>query len=575
MARTRQLVVPPPAAEPDPDPPGDGDEDEEEDDDDRSSLGLADDNLDAAIRDGMIAMFERVLNFKNGAATALYDEQQITDVDALRELDDTTIKELCRAIAKAGHSISQISQNRLKLLVWWTKHMWRTSREIDDLTDVQYDDIKLYQSQKTFEDDLVDAKEPAAPTMTLSQATAAACFTQMTTHLDKCRGVTGIPLGYVVRPTLKGPFDAPEDGPEDHPPYGAPESPYPTIDAELSARARILRHDLTHAQLAAPLDTLEANGPFDPAFLVDSTKVFEILHSSWGTSQPWTHARTLAKVKNGRKAFRLLHSLLLGGQQLVTSGSAIMTKLQSFRYDGDRRGFGFDKYVALHVGAHNDHDELQAYDVAPLEESLKILWFQNGIQDKSFDAVRAAICANPGNYTTFTAVQEAYVNFKLQQKATEPPRARQVASFRAGRRDNAPRRGGAGRGRGGGDRKKNLPSQKEVDACTHIVDKDYPTAEYNAFTPAEKQRLYQLRNPGKEPGTGPTRHDRARGKDSSGNRSIASASSSGTKRTADDSQEEPPADGGDQNSWGRDRNRDNPAVQGRQHGKSQKIDKDT
>jgi hypothetical protein len=181
-----------------------------------------------------------------------------------------------------------------------------------------------------------------------------------------------------------------------------------------------------------PIDDLEADGPFDPEFIVDATKVFEILHTCWGTSQPWTHACSLSKVKNGRKAYRLLHSLLLGGQQLVTSGSVIMTKLQSFRYDGDRRGFSFDKYVALHVGAHNDHDDLGAYDVQPLEESLKILWFQDGITDKSFEAVGAAICANPANYTTFTAIQEAYVNFKLQQKATKPPRAHQVASFRAG-----------------------------------------------------------------------------------------------------------------------------------------------
>jgi hypothetical protein len=69
-----------------------------------------------------------------------------------------------------GHSTLQISQNRLKLLVWWMKHMWRTSREVDDLTDIQYDcDIKPFQNQKAFEDALEDAKEPAPPTMTLSR----------------------------------------------------------------------------------------------------------------------------------------------------------------------------------------------------------------------------------------------------------------------------------------------------------------------------------------------------------------------------------------------------------------------
>jgi hypothetical protein len=170
--------------------------------------------------------------------------------------------------------------------------------------------------------------------MTLTPATAVASFTQMKTHLAKCRDTTGLPLEYVVRPQLKGPFDAPEDGPEDHPPFGDPDSPYVAIDAELIAHAPILQIDLTHGQLTCPLDNLEEHGPFDPTFLQDSVKVYDILHMTWGTSQLWTHARSAAaKTKNGRKAFRVLHAHLLGSQQLVTSGSAIMTRLQLLAYD--------------------------------------------------------------------------------------------------------------------------------------------------------------------------------------------------------------------------------------------------
>ena len=35
-----------------------------------------------------------------------------------------------------------------------------------------------------------------------------------------------------------------------------------------------------------------------------------------------------------------------------------MTKLQALRYDGEKRGFTFDKYVALHVQGHVEHDDL-------------------------------------------------------------------------------------------------------------------------------------------------------------------------------------------------------------------------
>ncbi len=84
----------------------------------------------------MIAMYVRILGFKEGIATTLYDDQQITDTDHLRELDDPTIKELCRQIGKEGHPVSMISQNCLKLLVFWQKHMGRTSRGVDDLSKV-------------------------------------------------------------------------------------------------------------------------------------------------------------------------------------------------------------------------------------------------------------------------------------------------------------------------------------------------------------------------------------------------------------------------------------------------------
>jgi hypothetical protein len=196
-----------------------------EEDDEAHALN----NIDARIDTDMIAMYIRVLGFKEGAATALYDDQQITNLNPLRELDDPTIKELCRQIGKEGHPVSMISQNCLKLLVFWVKHMWRTLRGVDDLTKVDYDqDIKHLQAQKAFEDGLKDSKEPDAPKMTLTPATAAASFIKMKMHLTKCRGRTGLPLEYVVRLQLKGPQEVPEDGPEDPPPFGNPCEDFPT-----------------------------------------------------------------------------------------------------------------------------------------------------------------------------------------------------------------------------------------------------------------------------------------------------------------------------------------------------------
>ena len=49
------------------------------------------------------------------------------------------------------------------------------------------------------------------------------------------------------------------------------------------------------------------------------------------------------KTKNGRQVYQTLHAVLLGGEQITSTGSAIVTKLQSFRYEYDRKNFTFDK----------------------------------------------------------------------------------------------------------------------------------------------------------------------------------------------------------------------------------------
>ena len=75
----------------------------------------------------MIAMFKRTLLFSQGAATALYNDQAVQDLDTLREIDDDMTKEMCRVIRKPGedvqgYGISELSLSRLKLLAFWAKH---------------------------------------------------------------------------------------------------------------------------------------------------------------------------------------------------------------------------------------------------------------------------------------------------------------------------------------------------------------------------------------------------------------------------------------------------------------------
>jgi hypothetical protein len=160
--------------------------------------------------------------------------------------------------------------------------------------------------------------------------------------------------------------------------------------------------------------------------------VYNLLHACWGKTSWWSHVKKFSETKNGQQVYRTLHTLLLGRQQVVSTGSAIVTKLQSFRYEGDRKNFNFDKYVNLHIEQHDQHADLQEYGVVPLAENLKSLWFQEGIRDPSLNAVKASINANHANFTDFDSVKDAYMEFKCTDNLNNDPKTQQVASVACG-----------------------------------------------------------------------------------------------------------------------------------------------
>jgi hypothetical protein len=201
--------------------------------------------LEARIRKTTIDMFKQVLLFSQGAAESLYDDQMIRTLDLLQNLTDDIIKELCCAIRKPGgngpgHQISKLSVTCLKLFVFWARHMWRTSRGVDDWTDTTYDEVETLTNQKTLKDNLLDSKLPETPAMTLDPHLAAKAFSDMLIILGKMQGIAGHPLSYVQSPSLKGPYDADmDDKTEDPPPFGQPGSPYVLInDDKLCRRAQ-------------------------------------------------------------------------------------------------------------------------------------------------------------------------------------------------------------------------------------------------------------------------------------------------------------------------------------------------
>ncbi len=163
-------------------------------------------------------------------------------------------------------------------------------------------------------------------------------------------------------------------------------------------------------------------------------------------------------------------------------------------YSGDQRNFTFDKNCTAHVDQHNCHAALAKWNVKPLEETMKIHYFKDGITYPSFASVKSTILVDRTKFQDFDLVMQLYVNYKRLQKAealTHQPRKNSALQGCRGGRQG---RGGRGRGRQGGPGghlSGGVP-QEEVDKVTTTKAWYYPPEDYAKFTPTKKQKHFQL-----------------------------------------------------------------------------------
>jgi len=225
-------------------------------------------------------------------------------------------------------------------------------------------------------------KEPEYVSIALDLVSAAKAFEKVKTILTRIRGVLGVPLIYVIRHLLI-PEESDQDPAfgEDDPVVGA--SQYTSHDHETITRCPILAENCNYN---LEYDKLEIQGPFVPTFLTDSKKVWAILHALFSTSSVWQHVKKFTVTQNGRQVYRTLHSHFFGKDKVDTMRNDIILSLKSKIYQGDRKNFNFGKYCLTHVAEHNCYASLVAYGVNPLEESMKILYFEDGIKDPTLDA---------------------------------------------------------------------------------------------------------------------------------------------------------------------------------------------
>jgi hypothetical protein len=248
--------------------------------------------------------------------------QMVKDAKTLSELDNGAAANICKVVSKdTGQSVAKIAVTKLKLACFWIRHQYRISREIGGngrpLVKILYSGtIDLLQQQKQDKDNwATDNKEPEYTLLTLDTSPAMKVFNTVKTILVQVRGVTGVPLVYVIRVAL-----IPEDE-KDNPPFGDKDTKYTSIDMETIARAPILS-DEADIYKEDP-ENLKAHGPFVPTFPTDAKKVWAILLTCFGLSSAWQNVKKFANQQNGHQSWRTLHNHFFGGDKVCWSNAPL------------------------------------------------------------------------------------------------------------------------------------------------------------------------------------------------------------------------------------------------------------
>jgi hypothetical protein len=450
--------------------------------------------------EAMRKLFIEGLGFNDTAARFITEQEQVDKASVLATLDYDQCEQIVKNTRKQvafGKTITVADRSlrNFQLAVTVAKHYERTSRVLKT-SDIDVSLFPAFKAQKEIEDQQRKDK-PELPTgLELNQTPKAAkVFELVREHLGRYRGISGVPLSYVVR---EQPF--PPDDPD--PMFtNVPRSRYESFDAEMIRRAPIYLNP-----------ALGETGPLHPTFVADMTKVWEVLHDLFSAQPIWVHVKgkKLASSRNGRACFMELHRHILGHGNTHTMGLAIMDKLNATKFDGPTKNWTFDKYVSAHVDLHNQAEQLVSHGFQAISGHVKVNLFTRNISERAgFGPVAMSIIADSTLQGDFDRVKQLYVDYYRRHLV----HATGLTGGSAQRSVSAVNTGGGDSGNKGRKKRKtdgtfggNVPSQQQLDAC-RVKLKNYSTDEYKKLDWISKYKLRLMRMEAAKPsGGGPTPH---------------------------------------------------------------------
>ncbi len=395
------------------------------------------------------------MGFSETAGAFIVNTQGYDDLDEFRVMSDHDVENLCKVtrrpggtrtvqgnqVANLGHNVSALAEQYMKLMCYYLKFQYQTSRAMTAVT-INKENVRKIKDHKLWE----ESHEDLDPPTELPNKDWPRNFDTIDDWLRGCLGSTGIPLAYVIRENLD-PADDPAGGADN----------WPSKQDELVARApiRTVQNEVT---------------TWNSTYKTDNRKVWEKLAVLMRKlDYCWTHIKKFHKSKDGRAAFMALKTFYLGAHYVDQMANTAENKLATTFYTGERRNFTFDKFVQIHIEQHTILDGLKEQGYTGIDPRSKVRYLMNGIKTTALDSVKTRILTEDGLRSNFDRCVCLYSDF-IKASNTHTLKTAGIAALHGGGH-----RGGRG----------------EPDMS--VEDRYYDSNEYRALSAAQKLGLKRKR----------------------------------------------------------------------------------
>ena len=123
-------------------------------------------------------------------------------------------------------------------------------------------------------------------------------------------------------------------------------------------------------------------------YIISNRMVYDILRQICKDTDLYPYIKQHKSARDSRGAFYAIHSRWLGPKHVNMTASEAEMALQMSTYDGEKRAWNWEKYVALHVKYNIIQRNHMEYGCQGLDPGSKVQYLLNGIRcDKLFMAV--------------------------------------------------------------------------------------------------------------------------------------------------------------------------------------------